>query len=188
MTARDPRDLPREIEPPRDLWPDIAARLDEAPREQPARPADADHAGTEVLQWRQRLAGRGGLTAALAVAATIAVVLIAGPDRTREVAPAEIAATAGSGGGTPPVAALEQGYAAVRADLVTVLDQQCDRWPDVACAGLRTGLKELDQTARELDEALRQAPPGSETARRLAGQYQRTLEHARGLAGHAARL
>jgi hypothetical protein len=55
MTERDPlqeaaRDLPREIEPGRDLWPDIEARLGE--REPPA---EVDVVQVERRAWRRGL-------------------------------------------------------------------------------------------------------------------------------------
>ncbi len=199
MTPRDPlhdqaRDLPREIEPPRDLWPDIAARLDAVEREPAAGAGEApdtgaDDASPELRTWRERLGLPPAAAAAVLVAATVTVALLAGPDRIGAPSPQL------PGGGGPSLRAdagtlstLEDGYADVRADLVTVLDTRCDQWPGGACEGLRTGLSELDQSAQELRAALRQAPPGSEAARQLTVRYQRTLEQARGLAGHAARL
>jgi len=180
MTARDPlrepaRELPRQIQPPRDLWPDIAARLDAAERE----PAAATPEAPTLAAWRRRLGIRPDVAGALLVAATLAVVLLAGPDRGQPPTAGPVASSLDT---------LEDGYASVRADLVTVLDSRCGQLPDAACDGLRTGLSELDQTTRDLESALRQAPRGSETARKLAVRYQRTLEQARGLAGHAARL
>jgi len=177
MTPRDPlhdqaRDLPREIEPPRDLWPGIAARLDAVDRE----PAAGLSPG--LRSWRGRLALHPATAAAVLVAATLAVALIAVHD---DAGPAQRADSSA-------FATLEDGYAAVRADLVSVLDTRCDQWPAGACEGFRTGLSELDQTAHELRAALRQTPPGSGTARQLTVRYQRTLEQARGLAGRAARL
>lgn len=177
MTPRDPlhdqaRDLPREIEPPRDLWPGIAARLDAVDRE----PASGVSPG--LRSWRDRLALHPAAAAALLVAATLTVALIAAHD---DAGPARRTDAS-------TLATLEDGYAAVRADLVAVLDTRCGQWPEVACEGFRTGLSELDQSAHELRAALRQTPPGSGASRQLAGRYQRTLEQARGLAGRAARL
>lgn len=188
MTPRDPlhdqaRDLPREIEPPRDLWPGIAARLDAVDRE-PATGAHQATAGAAsgvspgLRSWRGRLALHPAAAAAVLMAATFAVVLIAGHD---DAGPAQRADASA-------LATLEDGYAAVRADLVSVLDTRCDHWPEDSCEGFRTGLSELDQTAHELRAALRQTPPGSGASRQLTVRYQRTLEQARGLAGHAARL
>ncbi len=173
MTARDPlRDavdgLPREIQPDRDLWPDIAARLDQP----------ASGAAPEVAAWRRRLGLRHAPMAGLLVAATLAVVIFAGPGREIRT-PAE-----------QPVAltSLDADYALVRADVLEVLDHRCSSWPQTACDGLRTGLRELDRTAKDLQVAMRSALAGSDEARLLTARYQRTLEQARGLAGHAARL
>jgi hypothetical protein len=144
-----------------------------------------------VAAWRARLGLRPILAAAALAAATLLVVLLASPERVGGPAPGLRADGPPAGGpwaDAAPLGALDRGYQQVRDDLVTVLDSRCDQWPASACQGLRTGLRELDQTARELREALRQAPPGSESARQLTGQYQRTLEQARGLAGRAARL
>ena len=78
--------------------------------------------------------------------------------------------------------------ALIRADVLDVLDYRCATWPASACDGLRSGLRELDQTATDLQLAMRTAPVNSQEARRLTARYLRTLEQARGLAGHAARL
>jgi hypothetical protein len=177
MTARDPRrdqleKLPREIQPGRDLWPGIAARLDQ--------PADESRA-PELAAWRRRLGLRLAPAAAVLVAATLAVIMIAGPAREPAAPPVSAVPEAA-------LATLEEDYALVRADVLDVLDQRCRAWPAAACDGLRSGLRELDRTATDLELALREAPTGSAEARRLAVRYLRTLEQARGLAGHAARL
>jgi len=175
MTGRDPlRDdlngLPREIQPDRDLWPDIAARLDQP----------AGGVATETAAWRRRLGLRHAPLTGMLVAATLAVVIFAGPGR-------EAPPTA-----TPDapalVTSLEENYALIRADVLDVLDYRCATWPASACDGLRSGLRELDQTATDLQLAMRTAPVNSQEARRLTARYLRTLEQARGLAGHAARL
>ena len=188
MTPRDPlhdraHDLPREIEPPHDLWPGIAARLDAVDRELAAgtnKAPDGAASGTSpgMRSWRGRLARHPAAAAAALVAATLTVALIASHDGAGQAQRADAGA----------LTSLEDGYAAVRADLVSVLDTRCDQWPEGACEGLRTGLSELDQTAHELRAALRQTPPGSGTARQLTVRYQRTLEQARSLAGRAAWL
>ena len=168
MTDRDPLrrhldQLPRDIAPRRDLWPGIASRLDQPDQ--------------ETSTWRRRL-GLGPVTAvSLVAAASLAVALIAGLER-QPLSPAM---------GTVDVASMSEDYALVRADLLLALDQRCDH-AQAACDGLRSGLIELDRSATDLQQALRDAPAGSQDARRLAARYQRTLEQARGLAGHAARL
>jgi len=175
MTARDPlRDalegLPRELPPGRDLWPGIAARLDDA-AEGPPDP--------EVSAWRRRLGLHRAPAVGALVAATLAVLLVAGPDR--EAPPP-------AAGASSTLTSLEADYALIRADVLDVLDHRCQVWPTAACDGLRTGLSTLDRSATDLELALREAPAGSEEARRLAVRYLRTLEQARGLAGQAARL
>lgn len=173
MTTHDPfRDgldeLPREIQPRRDLWPDIEARLD---RDTPGRP------DSEVAAWRRLLRHRHLPTVGVLVAASVAVLFLVGPDR-----------------GAPPatehvnVATLEQAYDSVRADVLDVLDDRCGQLPNAGCDGLRSGLDELDHCTTDLRQALRDAPASSAEARRLTIRYHRTLETARGLAGHAARL
>ena len=170
MTARDPlRDaldaLPREIEPGRDLWPDIADRL------QSETPS--------VVSWRQRLGLRNTTaTAAVLVAASLAVLIVAGPDRRPGHGPAQ----------TLDLTALDADYEQVRTDVLDVLDTRCGTLPSSACEGLRSGLDELDESAGDLREALAAAPADSPESRRLATSYQRTMKQARGLAGYASRL
>lgn len=174
MTTRDPlRDaldaLPREITPRRDLWPDIAARLAD---QEPAADSPA------LAEWHRRLGVKPLPVIGLLAAASLAVLVIAGPDRRPDA-------------GRQPsldLASLEQDYRVVRTGVLDVLDSRCGRAPSAACDGLRSGLDELDSCARELTRALAATPAGSAASRWLAVQYQRTLEQARGLAGHAARL
>ena len=156
MIERDPlrdalADLPREIAPRRDLWPDIAADL------------------TPTPVWRRHLP-----TVGLLMAATLVVVLIAGPDREP----------------TPQVdlTTLDADYALVRSDFLEVLDHRCGQWTTVTCDGLRSGLRELDRSAADLRLAGHDTPADSPAARQLTARYQRTLEQARDLAGRAARL
>lgn len=170
MTERDPlRDaldaLPREIEPGRDLWPDIADRLqDETPT---------------VDSWRRRLGLRNtGTAAALLVAASLAVLIVAGPDRQPGRATTQ----------RLDLTALDADYEQVRTDVLDVLDSRCGTSPSGACEVLRSGLDELDESASQLRQALASAPAGSRESRRLTTRYQRTLKQARGLAGYAARI
>ena len=156
MIERDPLrdaldDLPREILPQRDLWPNIAAELTPAPA------------------WRRHLP-----TVGLLIAATVAVVLIAGPDR----------------GPAPQIdfTSLNEDYALVRADVLDLMDHRCGQWAPSACDGLRSGLRELDRSAADIRLARLDTPASSPAALRLATSYQRTLEKARDLAGRAARL
>ncbi|HOX24996.1 MAG TPA: hypothetical protein PLL30_04450 [Candidatus Krumholzibacteria bacterium] len=171
MTEGDPlRDaldgLPREIPPRRDLWPLIAARLNE---QDPASPA--------VAAWRQRLGRKIVPVAGLLAAASLAVVMIAREGR-----------QPGSVHQPLDLTSLEQDYDLVRTDVLGVLATTCGQRPSAGCDGLRSGLDELDSSATELRRALSEAPAGSPESRWLAVQFQRTLEQARGLAGHATRL
>ena len=157
--------LPDEIQPARDLWPGIQQQL------------DADESTSPGLTaWRARLKGRGAPAVGLLVAACLVVLVLAGPDRgPQSAAPLD-------------VASLDQGYETVRTDVLNLLDDRCGVLPEQACDGLRSGLTELDHCASDLRQALRNAPGDSPEARRLAARYHRTVEKARGLAGHAARL
>jgi hypothetical protein len=173
MTNHDPlRDalegLPREIQPQRDLWPDIEARLAEG---------TSDRHDPEIAAWRRLLRQRHLPTVGMVVAASLAVLLLAGPDRVSSP-------TSDPGN----LATLEESYASVRSDVLEVLDDRCSQLPQAACDGLRSGLDDLDHCATDLRQALRTTPAGSAEARRLTIRYHRTLEKARGLAGHAARL
>lgn len=152
---RQLRQLPREREPPRDLWPVVAARI--AP------------AGATALRPRRRLP----LWSGLALAASLgAVVLLA----TRQAPPVPAAPLAIA----PPPAALSPAGSAMRheADALT-LEYRLALQPFEGAPlppSLRAAAIELDASAAQLRGALREQPQAPYLLDRLRHTYDQRLK------------
>ncbi|MDY0109767.1 MAG: hypothetical protein RBT60_07500 [Candidatus Krumholzibacteria bacterium] len=187
MTTGDPlRDalaaLRRGVPPRRDLWPDIRAQLAaRQPQHRAAAPAQFEQTHPENVRGtarRKRPARRALWAAGSLAAAAAAVVLALGMQGTP------------AGGDTDTLArdSLADSYAAVRADIQVVLDNQCDGLAASACNELQAGLQELDRSIAELRQALVQAEDGSSASQWLATRLRRAVCQTRGLAGQAIRI
>ncbi len=160
--------LPREVAPRRDLWPRIDARLGEQ---------QTGDRRSSRRAWRP--APRALAACGLAAAAVLALLLLPRP-------PAEFDEDFFWQGSA--LAALEQGYAQVRADAMDVLSTHCDEHAAAGCADLRTGLADLDHSVQELKLALGAAPAGSAVGQWLAQRLQRNVSQVRGLSHLASGL
>lgn len=172
--------LPRSLEPARDLWPAIDARLENRPSA-PSSPMRSD--------WRGRLpSSRPALAAAavllIAVASTLAVWMtgerVVAPDR------------ADRGGVDGPAAvarvadwrALERRYEDATSELQETLDVL---GPDLAPETRRIveeNLRVIDRAIAESRAALARDPGNRELTRLLSAAYERKLEMLR----HVSRL
>ncbi len=163
------RELPGGIEPPHDLWPRIADRL-EAPSALSGLAARS--------AWRARTAYLP--QAAMAVAACLALVLL-WPSRS----PHEHA-------GDSPIpndlVTLDTTYEHVRASLDKMLVAGCDRLSDPTCSDLKSSVQTLDESAAAAHDALSQAGGSPRETMLLINTYQLTIDRARGLASRLARI
>ncbi|MBD3219837.1 hypothetical protein GF314_01220 [bacterium] len=178
MTDRDPildaaRDLPRRVEPSRDLWPEIRRRMDAPPLEV-VGPRDR---GATVWndRWRHLASG-----VALA-AALVAGVLLVRPGTMP--APDETATP-----GAATVATLDRAYDEARTELATVLAARCDEWPATACAPLIESARNLDRSAESLRTALASVPADSPTRPLLVARFEDTVARTRDLTSRLVRL
>ena len=149
------RGLPRAIEPARDLWPSIAARLEsrESRRAGHHRPAWLWQAAAAVLL----VAGSSLLTATLLGRGAGN---IAGGPRATDVAPvpaptSDVAALPAAFG---PGARLDADYVAARRQLTTMLEARMANLPESTRAKLQVNLGEMRRAADQINAALAERP------------------------------
>ncbi|HET8656859.1 MAG TPA: hypothetical protein VFL93_15150 [Longimicrobiaceae bacterium] len=160
--------LPREIEPPHDLWPGIAARLHES-----ARPSRAGIATPLRRSWVRNPVW-------LAAAAVLLVMLASGLTALalRRGAPAPLALT--------PAAHLPAGLAAFHGSdgqyraaveqLQADFEARRDRLSPATVATIEKNLKIIDQAIAESRAALAADPNNADLPLMLSGVYQTKLE------------
>lgn len=171
--------LPEDIAPPRDLWLNIAARLE--PRTAvPAAPAERldevrviGPRPVRPLPWWMLAAA----SVALVVTTSFATLRFAGDrDVDPAVLPAQQAqAPVPAAGGTPTALAsfapAEQEYEKAIGDLQTVLDEHRERLAPETVAVLEANLRIIDQAIRESRAALARDPNSPELTRMLSDAY-----------------
>ncbi len=166
------RELPLEVPPDRDLWPGIAARIDE----RVSQPAPATRPSAWLWQAAAALvlvAGSSLLTASLldrdrleqhpAVAVT--------PTNTVPPADGAIAMQAAFG----PAGHLDPEYLAARRQLTQMLDRRIATLPPSARAKLEFNLGEMRRAADEINAALTEQPGDPLLEELLLKTYQDEL-------------
>jgi anti-sigma factor RsiW len=171
--------LPEDIAPPRDLWLDIAPRLE--PRTAaPATPAERLDEVRVIgprpmrpLPWWMLAAA----SVALVVTTSFATLRFAGDrDPDPAVLPAQQAQAPVRTAGGPPAALAsfapaEQEYEKAIGDLQTVLDTHRERLAPETVAVLEANLRIIDQAIRESRAALARDPDSPELTRMLSDAY-----------------
>ena len=148
--------LPRAVEPARDLWPAIAARLEprESTRAGPRRPAWLWQTAAAVLL----VAGSSLLTATLLDRSRGAGNIAGGP-RATAVAPtpttSDVVAMPAAFG---PGARLDADYVAARRQLTTMLEARMANLPESTRAKLQVNLGEMRRAADQINAALAEQP------------------------------
>ena len=165
------RELPLEVAPGRDLWPNIAARIDER------APAVAPATSRRAWMWQAAasvalVAGSSLLTASLL-------------DRNRPVQQSAVPAAAVNGMTAPeaavmpaafgPAGQLDPGYVAARQQLTQVLDRRIAMLPAAARAKLEFNLGEMRRAADEINAALAEQPGDPLLEELLLKTYQDEL-------------
>jgi hypothetical protein len=165
------RELPRGLEPARDLWPQIAARIDDARAVAPAagRPRWHWQAAAAVLL----VAGSSLLTAALLDRKQPAgQTAINAPAAAADPAAAGVVAMPAAFG---PTGTLDPEYLAARQQLTQVLEQRIAALPPSTRAKLEFNLGEMRRAADEINAALAGLPGDPLLEELLLGTYQDEL-------------
>lgn len=155
------RGLPREVAPPRDLWPSIEARLRVPENGAPAPPA------ARWASWPLFAAA-----ASVAVAAVLAASLYQrGGPQVPPDAPPEAALASSFGPGYP----LGSAYHAARAGLTEDLDRRLDALAPAARATVVENLETIRRAVDEINAALGADPANVLLQHQLLAAYQDEL-------------
>ena len=151
------RSLPRDIEPQRDLWPDIEARLDSQPSRR--RPAWAWQAAAAVIL----VAASSLITASLLRRESVPTAQVAAP-----AAPVVRAAFGQPSG-------LGEGYESARQELAADLERRMSSMPESTRQKLVANLAEMRRAADEINAALARQPGDPLLEELLLNTYQDEL-------------
>jgi len=165
------RELPRERAPARDMWPQIAARIDDTRALAPAasRPAWRWQAAAAVLL----VAGSSLITATLLGRNEPAgQVVVTAPPAATVPAHAEVVAMPAAFG---PTGTLDSEYVAARAQLTQVLEQRIAALPPSTRAKLELNLAEMRRAADAINDALAGQPGDPLLEELLLNTYQDEL-------------
>lgn len=168
--VRSLRDLPQQMAPGRDLWPQIKARLDDAPMDA-ARLAEAQLAQTQPARtqpaltgWRMRLAAALGLLA-LGAALTIGMWMVHG-SAVRRLSGSEV----GVGGQSSlPMQVVDP---QARAAALRSLSARLQSLPPPSRQKVLTDLKVIEQSMQDVQAALGRDPGNALLREMLLETYQ----------------
>lgn len=175
-------ELPAEMAPPRDLWQDIAPRL-QARVAPPAAPGErVDEVRTigprpvRPLPWWMVAAASIALVATTALT-TMKLTDGGGGEQPTTIAaqPAQPPASANPNAALASFRPVEAEYEKAISDLQAVLDTKRDQLAPQTVAALEENLGIIDQAIRESREALAADPNSPELARMLSDTYDAKL-------------
>lgn len=162
---RSARELPRAVEPPRDLFPEIRSAL---PRRGPSRSARGS--GTRGGAWL----GWAGLAASLLILLT-ATVLYVGRDTAEAPLPAQAALPASA----PEISAYlaaEQEYLRATEQLMAALEERRGELPPETAAVVEENLRVIDAAIAEVKKALDEDPDEPRNGQYLAALHRQKIQ------------
>jgi hypothetical protein len=159
--------LPREISPPRDLWPGIAERI------AAARPRAVAPPARRAWSWSPAL-----------LAAAAAVLVALGATVLRVWPPAKGAPETGTTGVAqeaawttdPALLAAEREYQRATDQLMAALQERKAALPPATVAAVENDLVTIDAALRQVREALRQDPGNAQLSHMLASTHQKKVD------------
>jgi hypothetical protein len=159
-------DMPRSIDPPRDLWPQIEAQLGAAG----AARTSAPKRGAAPLRWLAAAA----MVGALAVGVWIGRDLMPQPGTATQLAQQPAGPAAGSPAATAVNAAFvsDPRYARQRAELMQSLQAQLNAMPAPARAKVAASLSAIEAAKKDLESALGKDPSNALLQELLINTYQ----------------
>lgn len=146
--------MPRDVAPPRDLWPGIASRL--------------GRHGQARTWWMAGLAA----AAALLVAVTVAV----RSPHAADPAPGGVITEISTAGLPPELAEAERQYERATAQLLAALASRQDAMPQETKTALEANLRAIDEALVEVRAAVRADPTNPRLNHLLASTHQRKVE------------
>jgi hypothetical protein len=157
------RDLPRSIEPQRDLWPQIEARLSAAAAAETPAPAATDRRRRPQLRW----------LAAAAMVASLAVGVWIGRSALPGVAPPPLASnTRPTTGAVPITWVSDPRYQRQHAALLESLNAQLASLPPASRAKVLASLATIHEAKRQLEDELGKDPGNALLQELLVNTYQ----------------
>ncbi len=163
--------LPKSVQPARDLWPDVAARI----------------AAGGVRARRARIGWTIGLAAAAALAALASARLLrpapAAAPRQASASPARIVPAAV---GSDDLLPAEEGYVRATGELMNVLAARRDRLSPETLKVVQQNLDIIDEALGQVREALRKDPGNRQLTRMLTATHQRKVDVLRRVVGVAS--
>jgi hypothetical protein len=158
--------LPREIGPPRDLWPGIAERI------AAARPRPLAPAVRRVWSWSPSV-----------LAAAAAVLVALGATLVRVWPPATGAPQTGTGVAQeaawttdPSLLAAEREYERATAQLMAALEARKASLPPATVTAVESDLMTIDAALRQVRSAMRQDPGNAQLSHMLASTHQKKVD------------
>jgi hypothetical protein len=165
--------LSRSIDPPRDLWPDIDARIEDAEAASPAPRLEA--AGRSLRSMRYPLAAAAVVLVVASSAVTALLLSGRGSPQIASLPPA----VAGDAWDGSPVArwhVAEGEYLRAAAELLEALEAARGRLPPAAVQTIESNLRILDAAIRESRAALALDPVNGQLLEMLSATYRKKLE------------
>jgi hypothetical protein len=165
--------MPKEMDPPRDLWSGIAEEI----ARQQAKP--------RVLRWAQSVSWNPAAlaTAAALIVAVAALLLSLGRFRGGTHGPESAAITgeqqAVSTGGEPHLQAAETDYLRATEQLMTALNQRRETLPPETQKVVDENLRTIDDALVQLRDALDKDPQNPKLNRMLASTYSKKVDFLR---------
>jgi anti-sigma-K factor RskA len=158
-------ELPRELDPPRDLWPEIRESLAAAPA---ARSAPPERLGAS--SWR-RWATLAAAAAVLVVASvSMTLLLTRGPEQRAAVEPPVEEMV------LPGLRVVEHEYARATEELLALMEQNRDRLSPETMQVVEKNLRIIDRAIEETRAALDQDPGNPRLGHFLTAMYQQKVE------------
>jgi hypothetical protein len=174
---RSVSELPRDIPPPRDLWPAIEARLRESATSGCASAAGRASAVAPVRRRRpgiSRIAALAAVLGALGVGMSIDRWVLSPANPTPRPAATRVFAP---GGGAPPVVSLtDPKFLRERAALLRSLDAQLARLPPPTRRKVLASLATVHRSMRQIQEALGREPGNALLQALLIDSYQNEMQ------------
>ena len=165
------RDLPRDVAPPKDLWPAIAAQIDpQSDAARAARPAVTRGSAARLSQMRWLAAA--AMVAAVAVGIWVGRELLPLPGKAADTQPLGAHATTAAPGAFNVAYVADRRYQEQRAALLATLQARLATLPPDSRTKVLASLAAIDKAKKDLEGALGKDPSNALLQELLVNTYQ----------------